>query len=113
MVVSIFSLRITTFAICSSVLYPVLKRACPSEKIRSHVFMIRAINISLNASMCDGGLTVCGSCGACTTHIPSQRARVSSGGKTPSFGCSQVDMYAREYGIPTNLNKSVKLLYIL
>ena len=43
-----FSFRIITFAICSS-LYtrPVLKQACPSEKIRSHLFMNRAINISL------------------------------------------------------------------
>ena len=48
-----FSLMILSFAICSSVigLHPVLKRACPSEKIRpSHVFMNRAINISLNSS---------------------------------------------------------------
>ena len=93
-VVSIFSLMIPTFAIWSSVIRPVLKRACPSEEIRSHVFMIRAINISLNASMYDGCLTVCGTCGAgIHTHIPSQRARASSGGKTPSFGFSQVDMY--------------------
>ena len=40
-----FSLMILTFAICSSVigLHPDLKRACPSEKIRSHVFMNRGI----------------------------------------------------------------------
>ena len=31
-------------------LHPVLKRACPSEKIPSHVFMNRAMNISPNVS---------------------------------------------------------------
>ena len=35
---------------CSWVIDPVLKQACPSEKILSHLFMNRAINISLNAS---------------------------------------------------------------
>ena len=34
-----------------------------------------------------------GTCGARTTPIPSQRARVSSVGKTPSFSFCQVDMY--------------------
>ena len=39
--------------------------------------------------------TVSGTCGARTTPIPSQRARVSSvGEKTPSFSFCQVDMYA-------------------
>ena len=37
-----FSLKI---AICSSVNRPVLKRACSSEKINSHRFMDRALNI--------------------------------------------------------------------
>ena len=37
--------------------------------------------------------TVCGTDGARTTLIPSQRARVSSVGKPPSFSFSQVDMY--------------------
>ena len=36
---------------------------------------------------------MCGTCGARTTLIPSQRARVLSVGKTPSFSFSQVDMY--------------------
>ena len=63
------------FSICSSVIHPVLKQVCHSGKIISHMFMNRAINISLNAS-------VCGTCGARTTHIRSQRARVSSVGKT-------------------------------
>ena len=102
-----FSLRILTFAICSSVTRPVLKRAGPSEKIPSHVFMNRATNISPNASCLsrcrlngwhEGSVkcatkTVCGTCGARMTPIPSQRARVSSVGKTPSFSFSQVDMY--------------------
>ena len=43
-----FSVR--PYAICSSVIRPVLKQACPSERILSHMFMNRAINISLNAS---------------------------------------------------------------
>ena len=38
--------------------------------------------------------TVCGTCRARTTPIPSQRTRVSSVGKTPSFSFSQVDMHA-------------------
>ena len=38
--------------------------------------------------------TVCGTAGARTTLIPSQRARVSSVGNPPSFSFSQVDMYA-------------------
>ena len=37
---------------------------------------------------------MCGTCSARTTPIPSQRARVSSVGKIPSFSFSQVDMYA-------------------
>ena len=36
-----------------------------------------------------------GTCGACTTPIPSQRARVSSVGKMPSLSFCQVDMYDR------------------
>ena len=35
-----------------------------------------------------------GTCVARTTPIPSQRARGSSVGKTPSFSFCQVDMYA-------------------
>ena len=30
----------------------VLKQACPSERILSHLFMNRAVNISLNTSFC-------------------------------------------------------------
>ena len=52
MVVLYFSFRIFTFAICSSLIRPVLKQACPSENIRSQLFMNRAINMSLNASFC-------------------------------------------------------------
>ena len=37
--------------------------------------------------------TVCRTGGARMTPIPSQRARVSSVGKTPSFSLSQVDVY--------------------
>ena len=37
-----FSFRIHTFDICSSVIRTVMKHACPSEKIRSHLFMNRA-----------------------------------------------------------------------
>ena len=37
---------------------------------------------------------LCGTGGARTTLIPSQRARVSSVGNPPSFSFSQVDMYA-------------------
>ena len=39
--------------------------------------------------------TVHHTCGARTTPIPSQRARNSSVGKTPSFSFCQVDMYER------------------
>ena len=45
--------------------------------------------------MCDYGWTVYGTCGARTTPIPSQRARASLVGKTPSFTSCQVDMYDR------------------
>ena len=44
-----FSFRILT---CSSVIHPVLKQACPSEKILSHMFMNREINISLLNASC-------------------------------------------------------------
>ena len=37
--------------------------------------------------------TVCDTGGARTTPIPSQRTRLSSVGKTPSFRFSQADMY--------------------
>ena len=44
--------------------------------------------------MCDGGYTLCDTCGARTTPIPRQRARVLSvGKKSPSFSFYQVDMY--------------------
>ena len=75
--------------------------------------MNRAISISLNASFCHavdsmGDMMVRFKCATAfslyaapgvhvsqaTTPIASQRARVSSVGKTPSFSFCQVDMYA-------------------
>ena len=43
--------------------------------------------------MCDGVYTVCGTRAVPTTHIPSQRARALSVGKTPSFSLCQVDIH--------------------
>ena len=104
--------RILTFATCSSLIRPVLKQACPSERILSHLCMNRAINISLNTSflsLCrqNGDTRVRATAGRlcairaphvrCTYDTHSQRARASSVGKTPSFRLCQVDMY--EYGL--------------
>ena len=85
-------------------IHPVLKRACPSEKIPSHVFMNRAINMSPNVChavdkmgdtrvrfKCAMGTVCC--TGGARTPIPSKRARLSSVVKIPSFSFSQVDMY--------------------
>ena len=47
---------------------------------------------------CSTAVRLCAAlaCGARTTPIPSQRARVSSAGKIPSFSFCQVDMYDNE-----------------
>ena len=106
---------ILTYAICSSVigLHPDLKRACPSEKIRSHVFMNRGIRpkhftkflmifklltewvtrgfgLNVRRRRCVHGT---GGARRPTTPIPNQRTRASSVGKTSSFSFCQVDMY--------------------
>ena len=108
-----FSFRILTFAICSSVIRPVLKQACLSENILGYMFMNRAINISLNASCLSScrqngwvtegfGLNVrrrldCVRYVWCTydTHSQSERTCVVGWQKTPSFSFCQVDMYGQ------------------
>ena len=50
-----FILLVQDSQVCSLFLRPVLKQACPYEKMRSHLFMNRGINISENAS----GLSCC------------------------------------------------------
>ena len=52
--------------------------------------------------LCDGGQTVCGTCGARATPIPSVGARALSVGKTPSFSFCPVDMYGVAHSTPTN-----------
>ena len=106
-----FSVWILTFAACSSVILPVLKQACPSERILLHLCMNRAIHISQNTSFCHAVDMMCDSrvratadrlCAARAPHVrctydthPRQWARASSVGKTPPFSFCQVDMYAK------------------
>ena len=61
---------------------------------------------------------MCGTCGARTTHIRSQRARVSSVGKTPSFSFCQVDIHVGPRGptlfiVPCVPNISLFIVEIL